>query len=147
MVFVRIMQTRHLRKVRRAPFITFPLTITHNVTFQTIASRTIAQIRSKPSKRSSGSSEFARRWGPHRSYVELLVGSRRSRKRQVAFALTMIFSKQQPPERSHKSEASPQKGGVVPRSLRGARVRIGAMWSSSSGPEDPVSGKLCLLSQ
>ena len=35
----------------------------------------------------------------------------------------------------------------MPRSLRGARVRIGAMWSSSSGPEDPVSGKLRLLSQ
>ena len=79
--------------------------------------------------------------------MELLVGSRRSRKRQVAFALTMIFFKQQPPERSHKSEANPQKGEVVPRSLRGARVRIGAMWSSSSGPEDPVSGKLRLLSQ
>ena len=36
---------------------------------------------------------------------------------------------------------------MVPRSLRGARVHIGAMWSSSSGPEDPVSGKLPLLSQ
>ena len=35
---------------------------------------------------------------------------------------------------------------MVPRSLRGARVRIGAMWGSSSGPEDPVSGKLRLLS-
>ena len=46
--------------------------------------------------------------------MELLVGSRRSRKRQVAFALTMIFFKQQPPERSHKSEANPQKGEVVP---------------------------------
>jgi len=46
--------------------------------------------------------------------VEFLVGSRRSRKRQVAFALTMLLFKQQPPEQSHKLGANPQKGEVVP---------------------------------
>jgi hypothetical protein len=64
----------------------------------------------------------------------------------LRFLSQCYFSNNNLPNNRTK-EADPQKGGVVPRSLRGARVRIGAMWSSSSGPEDPVSGKLPLLSQ
>jgi hypothetical protein len=64
----------------------------------------------------------------------------------LRFLSQCYFSNNNLPNNRTK-EADPPKGGVVPRSLRGARVRIGAMWSSSSGPEDPVSGKLPLLSQ
>ena len=73
--------------------------------------------------------------GPHRSYVEFLVGPRRSRMRQVVFALTLFFSNNNLPNiRTNQKQTLKEKEGEwsfgVYAVLRSAC--IGAMRSSSS---------------